>query len=101
MRKITFNINDLEWMRQHYKISDKEFDNIFGDKTSFQVTYILVGNESPDRYELFDMDGNKLNINDRNGYERGFVFNDCYKYFMGKTSDPYGVISIKEEEIEV
>ena len=102
MRKATFLINDLEWMKRFYKLTDEEHDEIFGGKEPFQAVYVLIGNKNPDRYELTDINGNKLNINDLNGYERGVVLNDCYAYYMGNQffggiSEPCGVMSITEE----
>lgn len=50
------------------------------------------------------MDGNKININDLNGYEKGVVLNDCYTYFVGgkyhsNADHPCGVVEIIEEEV--
>lgn len=54
---------------------------------------------------MTDYDGNKININDLNGYEKGVVLNDCYAYFVGgkycfDSDKPCGVVDIVEEEIE-
>lgn len=70
MRKITFIINDLEWFRKYYKISDSQFDDIFGNEKSFKCIYILYGEgkKIPERYELTDFDGNKINLDELNGY---------------------------------
>lgn len=106
MRKITFTINDLEWFRKYYKMSELQFNDIFGNEEPFKCIYVLYGEkkECPDRYELTDLNGNKININDLNGYQKGVVLNDCWAYFTGgkyhsDTEEPCGVVNIKEEEI--
>lgn len=104
MRKVTFTINDLEWFRKFYKMSDAQFKDIFDNQESFKCTYTLYGEgkKYPDRYELTDFDGNKISINDLNGYQKGVVLNDCCAYFTGgkyhsDTKEPCGVVEIKEE----
>ena len=57
-----------------------------------------------DRYELTDHDGNKIDIDDLNGYEKGVILNDCHTYFTGGkfhsgVDNPFGVVEITEEEI--
>ena len=106
MRKVTFTINDLEWFRKFYKMSDAQFKDIFADQESFKCIYTLYGEgkKYPSKYELTDFDGNKISINDLNGYQKGVVLNDCWAYFMGKkyysdTKEPYGVVDIKEKVI--
>lgn len=103
MRKVTFAIDDVASMRELYQ--DDLTEELTKDKESFKVVYSLIGNKDPDRYELHDMNGNKLNVNDLNGYHMGCIINDCHKYFFGKgnycfgTAKPFGVISITEETI--
>lgn len=105
MRKVIFIINDLEWFRKFYKMSDVRFKDIFAEQESFKCIYTLYGEggKCPDRYELTDFDGNKININDLNGYQKGVVLNDCWAYFTGRkyhsdTKEPCGVVEIKEWE---
>lgn len=103
MRKVTFIIDDMASMRELYK--DDLTEEFAKNQESFKVIYSLIGNKNPDRYELHDMKGNKLNVNDLNGYQRSCIINDCYKYFCGKgnycfgTAKPFGVLSITEETI--
>lgn len=57
-----------------------------------------------DRYELTDYDGNRIDINSLNGYEKGVILNDCYAYFVGRkyhsdAKEPFGVVEIVEEEV--
>lgn len=104
MRKVIFKINDLEWMRKFYKLTEESAKDIFKNQESLKVIYTLIGNDKKvDRYELTDYDGNKIDYNSLNGYERGVVLNDCYAYFIGGkyhyTNEPCGVIEIVEEVV--
>lgn len=107
MRKVTFIINDLEWMRKYYKLSDKQFNDTFADEKPFKCIYTLYGEgkKFPDKYELTDYDGNKIHMDDLNGYQKGVILNDCWAYFTGgkyhsDTKEPCGVIEIKEEDVK-
>lgn len=105
-RKVAFIINDLEYFRKHYNLTDEQFNSMLADQKPFKAVYTLIGNDKTvDRYILTDMDGNKLYMDDLNGYERGVVLNDCYAYFTGGNycdggTDPCGVVEIKEETIK-
>lgn len=107
MRKVTFIIDDIASMKEIYKneLSGDKFDNIMKDQKPFKAIFSLIGNKYPDRYELSDADGNKLNINDLNGYQHGCIIGDCYSYFENngnycfKTEKPFGIINITECEI--
>lgn len=104
MRKVTFYINDLEWFRKFYNLSDKQMEDLFSDTSSFKVIYILYGDgNNADRFTLTDYDGNKIDINSLNGYQKGVVLNDCWAYFAGRKycfdgNGPCGVIRIEEAE---
>lgn len=106
MRKVIFTIDDLAWMQKHYNLTEEQKQDIFGDKESFKVIYTLYGEgKNIDRYTLTDHNGNKINLNDLNGYQRGVVLNDCMVYFTGgkyhsDTKEPCGVVDIREEEVE-
>jgi hypothetical protein len=103
MRKVTFVIDDMASMGELYK--DDSTEELTKDKKSFKVIYSLIGNEDAHRYELHNMNGNKLNVNDLNSYQRSCIINDCYKYFSGKgnycfgTVKPFGVVSVTEETV--
>ena len=105
MRKVEFIIDDLAWMKKHYNLTDEQMKDIFKDKESFRVIFTLYGEgKTTDRYTLTDYKGNKININELNGYERGIVINDCYAYFEGRkyhnnAEEPCGVVDIKETEM--
>lgn len=108
MRKVTFKIDDKEYFKKEL---EKEYlpndikEEILNSVKGFKSTYTLYGNEEQvDRYELTDYDGNQININDLNGYEKGVVLNDCYAYFVGgkyhsNADKPCGVVGIIEEEV--
>lgn len=107
MRKITFIIDDMASMKELYRsdLTGEKFDEIMKDQKPFRVIFSVIGDKCPDRYELSDMDGNKLNINDLNGYQKGCIIGDCYSYFESKsnycfqTGKPFGVVDITECEI--
>lgn len=104
MRKVIFTIDDLAWMQKHYNLADEQMLDIFADNKSFKVIYTLYGEgKNIDRYTLTDYDGNKINLNDLNGYQRGVVLNDCMVYFNGgkyhsNGTEPCGVVDIQDME---
>jgi len=109
MRKVIFKIDDKEYFRRDLKrqnCTGSQAEDILKKLNNFKAIYTLYGNKKQvDRYELTDYDGNKININDLNGYEKGVVLNDCYAYFVGEkycfdSDKPCGVVDIVEEEIE-
>lgn len=103
MRKVIFKIDDIEWFRRFYEVSEEDFKKVFEGKESFKVIFTLYGNgKTVDRHELTDFNGNKKNINDLNGYEKGVILNDCYAYFEGRKYHseariPGGMIEVIEE----
>lgn len=103
MRKVIFKIDDLEWFRKYYKLTEEQFCDMFRNQKSFKCIYILYGEgQQIDRYELTDYDGNNIRLDGLNGYQKGVVLNDCYAYFTGgkyhsDTEGPCGVVDIKEE----
>ena len=108
MRKVTFKIDDKEYFKKELEKENVPNDikeEILNSVKSFKSIYTLYGNRNqPDRYELTDYEGNKISINDLNGYEKGVVLNDCYAYFTGReyhsnASQPCGVVGILEEEM--
>ena len=107
MRKVIFKIDDKEYFRRELEKDNcigKQADDILKGLGNFKAIYILYGEgNNVDRYELTDYDGNKININDLNGYEKGVVLNDCYAYFTcgnyhSNASQPCGVVEIVEEK---
>lgn len=107
MRKVIFTIDDVEYFKrllQKQDVTEEAQKDILENLNQFKVIYTLYGNGNcPDRYELTEYDGNKININDLNGYEKGVVLNDCYSYFVGgkyhsNADKPCGVVEIVEEE---
>lgn len=102
MRKVVFTIDDLEYFKEKFNISDEAFKRIFEDEESFRAIYTLLGDDrNPNQYELTDFEGNTIFLDSLNGYEKGVILNDCYTYFTGgkcRTNDgkPHGVIKIDE-----
>ena len=102
MRKVTFYIDDLKWFREFYNLSDKQMEDLFPDKDSFKVIYTLYGEKDEiDHYTLTDYDGNKIDYNALNGFQRGVVLYDCWAYFAGRKhywggEKPCGVMRIEE-----
>jgi len=108
MRKVTFYIDDIQCLRNRLKerhnLPDSQIDEIVSGLKELKAIYSLFGDKYIDRYELTDMDGNKININSLNNYERAVVLGDCMAYFEGKKfhfdgDSPTGVIKIEETEI--
>ena len=91
MRKVTFKIDDVQFFRKLFKrrnpkLTEKQIDELVSDmKPSFKAMFTLYGNSNfPDRYELTDIDGKQINMNDLNGYQKGCIITDCYAYFEGR-----------------
>lgn len=103
MRTIEFIIDDVQYYRNCLTEDNVEpdvIDRICDNLRSFRCRYVLIGDKYPDKYELWDENGNKININNLNGYERGVVLADCDRYFEGRPLDsttdmPTGCIKIK------
>lgn len=109
MRKVIFKIDDQEYFRKEFEkegCTENQIIYILKGLGNFKAIYTLYGEgKNVDRYELTDYDGNKINISDLNGYEKGVVLNDCYAYFVGgkyhsNAEQPCGVVEILEEEIQ-
>ena len=110
MSKVKFIIDDEKFLRDDLKrqspeITENQIEDILSDIIPFKAIFTLYstnGNYS-DRYELTDFDGNKMNINSLNGYQRGLILSDCYSYFENRPYQnnadiPCGVIEIIEED---
>lgn len=104
-RKVTFTINDTECLRKILKaedsnVTDDEINSILDPLTETKYTFILYGNNNYiDRYELFNVNGEEMNVNDLNSYQKGCIISECHAYFEGRNNKPFGVIAIKEEVI--
>lgn len=108
MRKVIFKIDDKKYFRKEFENDNclkGQIDEILKAMNDFKAVYTLCGKgKQVDRYELTDHIGNKININDLNGYEKGVVLNDCYAYFTGgkyhcNADKPCGVVEIIEKEV--
>lgn len=104
-RKVTFTINDTEclrkiWEAENPNITDDEINSILDPLTETKCTFILYGTSNYiDRYELFNANGEKMNVNDLNSYQNGCIISECYAYFEGRKDNPFGVVEIKEKVI--
>lgn len=110
MKKITFIINDYEYFKKLYEkqTTPEHLEKILEDVQPFKAVFTVYGrpeNHTPDRYALTTENRENLNINDLNGYQKGCVIGDCYRYFEGKRDfeggTPCGVVEIKEEDVQV
>lgn len=105
MRKVTFYIDDLEYFRKAYNLTDEQMKNIFPDKDSFKIIYTVFGEgRYIDRSILTDYNGQKIDRNTLNGFQRGIILNDCLAYFEGgryanNANEPCGVVRIVEENV--
>jgi len=108
MRKVIFKINDKEYFTREFEkdgCTGKQAGDLLKGVGNFKAIYTLYGEgKNVNRYELTDYDGNKISINDLNGYEKGVVLNDCCAYFTGgkyhsNASQPCGVVEILEEKM--
>lgn len=111
MRKVSYYIDDVEYLRRSFKeenpgLTQEEVDRILAGVNGFKAVYTIIGNvRQPDRYELVDENGHKMNINDLNGYQRGVVLGDCIAHFTGRKYQfnekaPCGVIGINVTDNE-
>ena len=107
MRKVIFKIDDFEFFKKLFKkrnLTEEEQNDILGGITQFKAIYTLYGKEKNiDRYALTDHNGNEINLNDLNGYQKGVVLNDCKEYFnggkyFGNGAEPCGVVDIQDME---
>ena len=108
MRKVIFTIDDVEYFKrilQKQNVTEEAQKDILDNLNQFKVIYTLYGEEkNVDRYTITDYDGNKVNLNDLNGYQRGVILNDCMAYFNGEKyhgngTEPCGVIDIQDMEV--
>lgn len=87
MRRITYLIDDktgFEELLKKEKLSMKENQEILDNIKGFSAYYTLEDDKSGMRYCLEDLKGNRININNLNGYENMYL-NECFNCFMKKT----------------
>ncbi|MBQ7108251.1 MAG: hypothetical protein IJN95_04085 [Clostridia bacterium] len=87
---IVYKIRDNDYFRAllaKQGVVGKEADEILQGFDDLNVDYTLYGRPGcfPDRYELRTVDGEKLNINEQNGYVRGVVLVACDHHFRTGT----------------
>lgn len=93
MRKVIFYIDDIAYLKKDFKkqnpnLTETEIENLLAALEPFKATYILYGKGNYiDRYELFDENGKKMNINDLNNYQTGVIISDCHRCFENGLPD--------------
>lgn len=103
MRKVRYTIDDYEYFKRIYKEADN-IDDILKDIKPFRVIYTLIDENNGntfDRYELTDFDGNRLNINDLNGYQKAILLDDCIRHFTGREPQYEGGYMFERAEVLV
>ena len=86
-KSIKFVIDDLEYfrrefLRQNPELTREQVADILCNLNDFKAIYTLYQDKNGrQRYELTDVDGNKINLSDLNGYQKGVIINDCWRYF--------------------
>lgn len=103
MRKVIFTIDDLEYFKkelQKQNVTEEAQKDILGKLNHFKAIYTLYGKgKNIERYTLTDLDGNKVNLNDLNGYQKGVVLNECMAYYYDKNKVPCGVVDIQDIQL--
>lgn len=101
MREVTYYINDHEFMRELYKDAPNLDSIMSGLSDPFVCVYTLKGLIVPGYptteysfYELKDVVGRKIDMDDLNGYQRGIILCDCQRHFAGRCEKPFGVVGI-------
>ena len=100
MRKVTYHIDDIEYLREKYSVPEEILESI---DNGFVAILTFIGEGMfPDKYIMTNKDGTPININSLNGYQKGCIYNDCYSHFCGmkeysiNKSEPWGVMKIEE-----
>jgi hypothetical protein len=103
MRKVTFIIDDHAYFQRLYKLPPEQAKAMFSGTRGFRATYAIFsraeGDTIPDRCELTDGTGEKIDLDSLNAFQRGVILGECMRYFEGELRDrkPTGVLEIKEE----
>ena len=88
MKKVTYTIDECEYFRMFYELDKDALKSLFENtQPPLRCKYTLIEDCNGDRYFLTDPEGNAMNINDLNGYQRGVVLSECYNHFHGM---PFG-----------
>ena len=103
MRRVTYYINDHEYMKKDWADKVDDIESILsGLPAPFACIYTLSGDEDSaffDHYELKDVLGNKMDINSLNGYQRGVILCNAQRHYAGCDTDMFGIMCFKEEII--
>ena len=85
-KSIKFVIDDLEYfrrefLRQNPELTREQVADILCNLNDFKAIYTLYQDKNGrQRYELTDVDGNKINLSDLNGYQKGVILRECERY---------------------
>lgn len=85
-----FIVDDIEWIKREYRnkynIDDEDVINkAIKDINVFKVIIVLYGTDTyVNRVSIFDYSGNRMSVNDLNGYQKACILESCHKYFYGK-----------------
>lgn len=92
-RRIKYKIRDNDYFRvllEKQGVIGASADEILEGLSNLNLDYTLSGRPGcyPDSYELETPEGEKLNVNEQNGYVRGVVLNACvYHFRTGEGAD--------------
>lgn len=103
MKKITYVIDEYEYFRMFYELDDEGLKGLFEyTLPPLRCKYTLIEDNNGERYFLTDPDGNAMNINDLDGYQRDVILSECYNHFhgmpFGDDDMPTGCIQIEDDE---
>lgn len=102
-RIIRYRINDKQYFIDLFrrdKWSEEKITTEMSGKKYLNATLTLYGYEREngskffDHYELTDENGQKIDINDLNGYEHDEVLSDCFWHFNGSQADIRAAVEI-------
>lgn len=102
MKRVTYYINDHEYMRRQWANLDNVDKILKGLPEPFVCVYTLTGQEGSRFYEHFsltDIMGRPIKMSDLNSYQKGVVLVAAQRHYEGYDSDMFGIIDFKEEHI--
>lgn len=106
---MTFQIDVLQSLydlavKQNPDIPPEKIKETLGTD-NFKAIYTLYGKSDacfPDCYTLTDTDGNRIKLDDLNGFEKSII-NSCFSFWYNPEKhmdDMFGVLEATEEELE-
>ena len=96
MRKVTYHIDDIEYLREKYSVPEEIIESI---DNGFVAILTFIGEGMfPDKYIMTNKDGTPININSLNGYQKGCIYNDL-GFDIG-LEDVNGVLASIDKKLE-